>query len=53
MLSNFPKIMHTLIQEVFDEHLPLHYFLGSKNLATKELDSFFFHEAYILIGERR
>lgn len=53
MLNNFPKIMHTLIQEVLDEHLPLHCCLGSENLAMKELDSFFFHEAYVLIGERR
>ena len=27
------------MQEIFDEHLPLHYLLGSRNLAVKELDT--------------
>lgn len=31
--------MHALIQEIFDEHLPLHYFLGFRNMAVKELDT--------------
>lgn len=31
--------MHALIQEILDEHLPLHYLLDFRNLAVKELET--------------
>ena len=31
--------MHALIQEILDEHLPLHYLRGFRNLAVKGLET--------------
>ena len=31
--------MHALIQEILDEHLPLNYLLGFRNLAVKGLET--------------